>query len=361
MITIFAPSSTATRIEWMSSPGVNSPGSTCCIEIRPALMCSDKFYAQRLAARDHRLRHFVEQEQRRALAALRGMGREFRGQRGFPGTRSTDYQSARPFLDSAAEQRVEFRDTALQLPPVGVLPMLGGNEPREHNDAAGSEDVVVISAAEFHAATLEHAQAATLPAVLRMQLLEQHDAVRNAAHLHIVVVSRQVVEQQYRAGARRKVVLQRENLSAVSQCASREQTKFGQRVKDQAFGLQPFDVLKYALRGMHKLELRGVKHHVLLVGLELGLGRCELTHGDAVEIPAMRFGDGPQLLFRFRKRHVQHRLTVRRPCHQKLHRQRCLSGTGHPLDQEQSIARETARQNVVEADDAGTLPSLGVT
>ncbi len=231
--------------------------------------------------------------------------------------------------------------------------MLGSNEPGEHIDAAGAEDVVVVSAAEFHAAILEHSQAATLAAVFRMQLLEQYDAVRNAAHLHVVVVSRQVVEQQYRARTRREEVFQRQNLSAVSQRASREQTKLGQRVKDHALGLQPFDILENALRGLHELELRGMKHHVLLVGLELGLGRCELPHRDAVEIPAMRFGDVAQLLFRFRQRHVQHRLIIRRPGHQKLHRQRCLSGTGHPLDQEQSIAGEAARQNVIQAGNPG--------
>ena len=73
--------------------------------------------------------------------------------------------------------------------------MFGRDEPRKHLDAACLDHVVVIAAAELHAAVLDDPQPAPLGAVLGIELLEQDDAVRDALHLQVVVGRRHVVEQ----------------------------------------------------------------------------------------------------------------------------------------------------------------------
>ena len=79
--------------------------------------------------------------------------------------------------------------------------VLGGDQPRKHLEPAAADDVVVVAAAELHAAVLDDAQPPPLRAVFRVQLLEQHHAVRDALHLQVVLGRGQVVEQQHRAVA----------------------------------------------------------------------------------------------------------------------------------------------------------------
>ena len=60
-----------------------------------------------------------------------------------------------------------------------------------------------------------------------------------------------------------------------------------------------------------------------------------------------------ELLFGFRKRHVQDRLAASHAFEQELQRQRRLAGAGHAFDQIQPMRREPPPENVVEAFDAG--------
>ena len=74
--------------------------------------------------------------------------------------------------------------------------MFGGDQPREHREAALADQVVVIAAAKRAAAVLDDAQPAPLRAVLGTELLQQDHAVRDALHLQVVIGGRHVVEQR---------------------------------------------------------------------------------------------------------------------------------------------------------------------
>ena len=175
-------------------------------------------------------------------------------------------------------------------------------------------DVVVIAAAELHAAVLDDAQPPALGAVLGIQLLEQDDAVRDALHLQVVVGRRHVVEQQHRALARREELLQRQNLAAIAQRVAGQQPQLRQRVEH------------HARRLAADRRRRGSACVVAASSISDGWNIVFCSSGssappagassrivDAVEPPAVRFGDGPELLLGFGQRDVQHRLAARRP------------------------------------------------
>ena len=148
--------------------------------------------------------------------------------------------------------------------------MLGRHEAGKHLDAALPDHVVVIAAAELHAAIFRHAQPPALRAVFGADLLEAHDAVSDALHLKVLLARRHVVEQHRRAVAADKELLERENLAAVAQRVSGEQPKLGKRIDDHARRLQFIDRLEHGLHRRTELHLRRVKHRVLFVGLEGG-------------------------------------------------------------------------------------------
>ena len=60
--------------------------------------------------------------------------------------------------------------------------MLGRDQARKDRDAAGLDREIVVAAAERLAAILDDPQAPPLGAVVRRQLLQPDDAVRDAVH-----------------------------------------------------------------------------------------------------------------------------------------------------------------------------------
>src|SRR5215510_13296448 len=101
-------------------------------------------------------------------------------------------------------------DTAGMFDAAGHVPVFGGDEPREHVNAAVTNDVVVKAAPERHSAKLDDAKASSIGAVLRAQLLESNDAVRDALHLQVLIDSGHVIEQQRRTLAGAEELLERE-------------------------------------------------------------------------------------------------------------------------------------------------------
>ena len=102
-----------------------------------------------------------------------------------------------------------FEPAPQQLVDVGVaagrqvagedLVMLGGDEPGMYRQTPPFDGEVVEAAAELDAAHLDDAKATALGAIIHGELLQQHDAVRDRMELEIVLVSRQIVEQNDRA------------------------------------------------------------------------------------------------------------------------------------------------------------------
>jgi len=86
----------------------------------------------------------------------------------------------------------------------------------EDLETAGADGVVVIAVAKGNAADLLHPQPPPLSTVAGCELLEPHDAVREALELEVAGGGAGVVEQQYRAALAREVVLEGQDLPAVA-------------------------------------------------------------------------------------------------------------------------------------------------
>ena len=216
------------------------------------------------------------------------------------------------------------------------------------------DDVVVIAAAEAHAAELDD------PISRR----------RSAPYSGFSCSSRitpcamlwtwrswfgagQVVEQQHGAVAAGEELLERQDLPAVAQRVARQQPQLRERIEHHARRLDPLHVRQDRLRRLAQLHLRRVEHRVLLVRPQAVLRRDQLADRDPVERPAVRVGHLAKLLLGLRERHVQDRLAAAGALQQELQRQRGLAGAGHAFDEVQPMRREAAAQNVVETLDAG--------
>jgi hypothetical protein len=80
-----------------------------------------------------------------------------------------------------------------------------------------------------------------------------------------------------------KKLLERENLPAIAQRVSGQQTQLRQRVEHDAGRLELLDVEKDLVRRLAQFHFGRVEHRVLLIRLERFLRRQHFAHVDAVE------------------------------------------------------------------------------
>ena len=179
-------------------------------------------------------------------------------------------------------------DSVASTSRLNVLPVLGRNEPREHANAAGRDNEVVIAAAIALAAIFDDPQPAPLGAIFGRQLLEPDHAVRDAVHGPVVGLARQIVEHQHGRSAAREIMLQRQDLAAIAKRGLREQADFRQAVQHDADRLDLLERLEDALGRFAKLEIGRIKQALLLFVVEQAFGRDQLENVDAVERPAVR-------------------------------------------------------------------------
>src|SRR3954466_10667346 len=89
--------------------------------------------------------------------------------------------------------------------------------------------------------------------------------------------------------------------------------------------------LGHFLHRLAQFDFGGVIQRVLIL-LAAAFHRRKLEQLETVERPAMRRGDGAQLLFGLRQRHIQADLALQPSLEQELHRERRLPGPGIALD-----------------------------
>jgi hypothetical protein len=92
-----------------------------------------------------------------------------------------------------------------------------------------------------------------------------------------------IIEKQHCAAPIREVMLQRQNLPAVPQRISSEETYFVERVEYDASGVYPFDFGEYRLCGVLKLQFTRMKDGVLIFCTKTVFCRGELEKGNAIE------------------------------------------------------------------------------
>ncbi len=311
-----------------------------------------QFHAHARAAGAQGADAFVEDEQRRALAASGGGNGELHGHRGLAGAGRADKQGAGAFFDAAAEQVVECLQAAGNTGLGERHHMFGGDQAGVHLQAAAHYSVIVVAAAELLAAELDDDQPAPGGAVVGVVLLQADDGVGDALHLQVVLHGGHVVEQQHGALAAGEELLERQDLAPVAQGAAGQQPQFGQRVEDHPRGFYLVDVGQDLEGGFAELDLGRVEHGVLLVGLErVGRGQ-HFTHLYACQVPAVRAGHAQQFVCRFGQGDVHDRFALGRALAQELHGDGGLAGAGGAFQQVEPIGGEAAAQDVVEAGDA---------
>src|SRR5687767_6561064 len=97
-----------------------------------------------------------------------------------------------------------------------IAPMFRGDQSRENREPASLDAEIVITASVFAAANLDDHQAAPFRSILRCELLQHQNAVRQALQLRVLLRA-SVIQQQGGAFAAREILLQGQDLSAITQ------------------------------------------------------------------------------------------------------------------------------------------------
>ena len=319
----------------------------------PAFQVRPQGEAERIRANEGRAVLLIEEVDHRVLSAGGGAGRVLGGHDGFSGPRRAHQQGARPPDQASAQEGVELGHAALDDSTVAGPAMLRRNHPGEYPHPAGDDPEVVVPASKVETAELGDPQPSPLGAERGGELLEPDDTMRDAVQLEIVGLRGPVIEEQHGAPPPDEELLQGQDLPAVAQRVSREQTNLGQGVEHHPHGVGPLHLTEHRARGLAELHLGGMEDGVLVVRVRRFGGRGQLVEGDVVERPAVRLGHRAKLVGAFRERHVQAGLTETGALEQELQRERRLPGPGLSFDEIESILRESAAQDIVQALDAG--------
>ena len=170
-----------------------------------------------LGALEQQAQFLVENEHRRAFAALDRLDREVQGQQRLAGTRRAEDERARSALDAAAQESIQFRRIAWHRNPAELALMLRRDQSREHGHATCFDGHVVIAAAEALAAILDHPQPTPVGTIIGSQLLEPDDAMRDAVHGLVVRVAGEVIEHHDGRSVPCEIMLQRQHLTSITQ------------------------------------------------------------------------------------------------------------------------------------------------
>src|SRR4030095_15747615 len=175
---------------------------------------------------EQRVHALVEDEEGGVLAALRSLGAEQRRERRLPCSGRAGNEGAGSALEATAHQSVQTFQSALQPLTVRFGPVLRGDQAWEHVEPTTLDRVVMKTAPERATAILRHTETAPQVAERGHAVFEKQRAMRDAQHLQVVFGSRQVVEQKHGAVLAREVLLQREDLPAIPERVTREQSQF---------------------------------------------------------------------------------------------------------------------------------------
>src|SRR3954464_12345194 len=110
------------------------------------------------------------------------------------------------------------------------------------------------------------------------KLFETDDGVAEAVQVEVVLMRREVIEQQYGRVVEQEKVLEREDLAAVAQRPLREQADLGEAVEDHPGGAHSLNLGQHHVHGLAEFEIGRVDEALLLLGIEAQLRRNELVN-----------------------------------------------------------------------------------
>ena len=213
---------------------------------------------------------FVEGENDGVVAALGRRDGILDGDGRFSRAGGPHQQSAGAAIGPAAQQRIERRDAALDAFAVETARYVPTATSRGKTiKPAFANGKIVVAAAKTGSAEFHDAQPAPLGAIDRGQLLQRNDAVGDALKLEVRAFGCSVVEQQHGAFAADEKLLQGQNLPAITQRALGQQPKFGERVENDAAGIDLFDRRQNLLGRFGQLNFGGVIHRHLRIAVEI--------------------------------------------------------------------------------------------
>jgi hypothetical protein len=109
--------------------------------------------------------------------------------------------------------------------------------------------------------------------------------------LLIMAVADAIVQQQHRTFASGKILLQTQNLAAITEGVSRQETQLGERIEHHAGRLQPLHLGHDGIGSVGHFDFGGIEDGVLGLGFELRLIGNQLKYFKTLERPAVRVGD----------------------------------------------------------------------
>jgi hypothetical protein len=133
--------------------------------------------------------------------------------------------------------------------------VLGRNKPREYLNATRADREVVIAAAKRLPTALYHPQAPALTTISGCELVQMNDTMRDAVDRTISAFGREIIQHDHSRLMLCEIVLERENLTPITQGALRKQPNLGETVDHDPFGLDAFNGCKDTRDGLAKLEI----------------------------------------------------------------------------------------------------------
>jgi hypothetical protein len=232
--------------------------------------------------------------------------------------------------------------------------VFGSDEAGKDVQAAGTDDVVVVTLAKRRAAEFADLDAAAFDAVILIEALHDNDAVGDALELEIgSVAGGAVVEEKDGAVAAGEMALHGQNLAAVFKGIAGEHAQLGERIEYEALRLNVVDLFQDGSDGIGKLDFGGVEDGVLGFGLEVVLGGNELGNGERAGRPTVRSCDLDEFLFRFGERDVKDAFAITETFGKELESDGGFTGAGVTFEEVEVAGGKTAVKDVIESPDAG--------
>lgn len=305
-------------------------------------------------ALEEQAQFLIEDEQRGFFAPRHGGGGKHHRDQRLAGAGGAEDQAAGAGLDSAAHQGIHFANAAAQGLAHIAAAMLGRHQPREHMHAIAHDGEIVEAAAVLLAAVLHDPHATAFGAVIGRQFFQANHPVGDAVYGFVEGFGGQVVEQQHRGVVAHEIVLDRQDLSSITQGTLRQQADFGEAVDHHAGRLDPFHHFKDLPRGLAQLQVGRVQQALLLFGIEQAFRRGQLENMDIViQIPAVGFCALAQFTLGFGQGDIERAFTIFCPCLQEVQGDGGFAGPWFAFEQKQMAAGQTAAKNVIKTFDTG--------
>lgn len=242
-------------------------------------------HPQRVAAPQHHLAVFFEQIIEDPLASFRRRRRKLHRHARLSRSRRSEQQARRSPVQAAPQQVIERLVSRFQGRGIELLPVLGGDQPREDLHAAVREDGIMITSDEIDAAKFHDLDAAPARTVIRRDLIDRDHTMGDALHVLVAVGAVVIVQHHHGNLPAGEVLFQRQHLPAITQRRIRQQPELGKRIECDAARLNFVDLRDQRFRRVVQLDFRGVKDRVLRLVLELLLQGGQLEDCDPIQLP----------------------------------------------------------------------------